>query len=506
MTRGSIWLQSFVFLACSFQTLSASAANERKEAKEYNFDHHFSGFSADLSIFGNMPLFDEPFPVAHSSAPVVAARRPENASTRPGLINYNFVEQKSFNVCYMNSVITSLFAAVPFRSLIYRSTPVSVVMFYLASLFGSLQTGTKPIRTDLFFRPSFSTSYPEWTFGVKQCPLDFTQKLLNVLGDEVDAKLKFICTKYRILDTPASREAYEDVISGKIGLSALLKYSISSSEEKNSFHQVLPRHESVQALFDSGFRLETYEGKYLLTDLAKIDGREIDPADMNATASVTVFDFDVVQNAPEMFVMGLNRTSIQLDPLLRNPNNYDQVVFCSSRMEVNPLLEILDYEGGVHTYKLQSFVHYWESCSHYVGYVCDYSENDGKGTWYLYNDSTVTVLRTQNEIDDMFEKAATRANLLVYVRSDVIEEPAPEVPERYMSFVNLADAINDIDDDNEGSIKAYTSSPNRVAKVPVAVAEAVSVVSKDPFPNLHKGDYFLTDLKESDIMELYRWI
>jgi hypothetical protein len=416
MPRGSSLLQTLFFLS-SIQGLWAGETSSSGLALELNLSN-ISKVDLKCEIGGEQ------------SAPAILAQpvltqilTPLVRSEKPGLINHG-------NICYMNAIATALFSSVTFRSLIYKTTPYSAVMFFLAQLFGSLQTATEPIRTDLFFIKSFHLAYPAWRFGAIQCSLEFVSLLLAALGPEVEKKMRIGFIKYRILENEESRALFDANVAGRCDISALTKFSVSSMVEASAFPQIDPScYESIQAVFDKGFRDTSYSGNYEYSIISEITGEQFEKSLPSDLKTVKVFDFHVVTELPESFVLGIKRTA-------------GTDVFYNNRMVVNPTLRIRDISGTIHDYKLQSFAYYIESYRHYVSFVCDHSDH---GTWYQYNDSLVSKLTAQDQIEAMYGVAATNATFVVYVRSDLAHEAALEIPERYMPFVNLVQFVNDID-------------------------------------------------------------
>ena len=139
-------------------------------------------------------------------------------------------------------------------------------------------------------------------------------------------------------------------------------------------------------------------------------------------------------------------------------------------MEVNPTLDIIDGEGTIVTYLLQSFAYFIEKDLHYISYVCDYSQNDGKGVWYRYNDSIVSVVSSEADLELMYELAATCATFVVYVRQDKAHMPVPEVPDRFETFAIVSQTIDNISVANETAAQAkyFQSLAKSAASAPTA--------------------------------------
>lgn len=370
-------------------------------------------------------------PGYRSSLPAALKVKPARLSRRPGMINHDFV------ICYLNAVVTSLFSATPFRRLIYAATPTNTITAVLAETFSRLQTVTGSIGTFSTLMKAYKNQYSEWDFKVFQCSLEFAYNVLDIMPNS--ANFSFALTRHSVLNTPRSEEVYNALVAGTATFEDLLTRVVTSKSEKNPLITTAPCYPSIQHAFNSGFRDDIYESRILEVDYNLMEG--LPPvSDLTKEIKSTRFDFVSIANAPEVFSFGIKRVQWTL---LQTVNFVDQ------EMIVNPEIMIKTEAGETHRYLLQAFSHYVDH--HYISYQCDYTENDGRGQWYRFNDEEVHYVSSEEELDRMWRIASIAATFVVYVREDQVartKEAIPEVPESYLKLARFTHELQSIHHSN----------------------------------------------------------
>lgn len=394
-------------------------------------------------------------PGNRSSLPAALQIKPTCLSRRPGMINHNLF------VCYLNSVVTSLFSATPFRRLIYTTTPTNIVTAVLAETFARLQTVTGSIGTLSTLMKAFKMQYSDWDFKVFQCSLEFAYNILDIMPNS--ANFSFALTRHSVLNTPRSEEVYNAVVAGNATFEDLSTRVVTSKSETNPLITTAPCYPSIQHAFDSGFRDDIYESRILESDFNRMEG--LPPvSDSNKEINSTRFDFVSIANAPEVFSFGIKRVQWTL---------MQTINFVNQEMIVNPEIIIKTEAGETHRYLLQAFAHYVDH--HYISYQCDYTENDGRGQWYRFNDNEVHFVSTEEELDRMWRIASIAATFVVYVREDQVarsKEAIPEVPEAYLKLARFTHELQSIHQSNLLAAQARVQAESEAQARAQAESEA----------------------------------
>lgn len=389
-------------------------------------------------------------PTYRSALPTELKVKPARSSSRPGMINHGI------SICYLNSVVTSLFAATPFRRLIYTATPTNTLTAVLAETFARLQTVTGSIGTSSTLMKAFKAQYSEWDFKIFQCSLEFAYNLLDIMPDL--AHFSFSLTRYSVLNTPRSDEIYQAFVEGRATLDNLMTRVVTSQSESNPLILTAPCYPSIQDAFNSGFRDEAYESRTDEYDFNRIEGLPEVKAGQREVET-TRFDFVSIANAPEVFSFGIKRVSWTLA---------QDINFVDREMVVNPEVTIKTEAGETHRYLLQSFTHY--AGHHYISYQCDYTENDGRGQWYRFNDEEVSYVSSEEELDRMWRIAAIAATFVVYVREDQVartKEDIPAVPDSYLKLARFTHDLQSINHSNLIAAHAKTQTQARASPIPL---------------------------------------
>ena len=365
-------------------------------------------------VFTDLNLLNGPNPYDILSNHVIYKNA--NSSDRYGLINHK-------NICYMSSVVTSLFNIDIFRKTLYSARALNASSVMLTQVFAKMQTTSSSIRTEFCLMPALETEL-KWKFGRFECILEFCSSLFNILPEEV-VNLFNINVRY----------------------SQFIKANHVQIKFKDDFETYLvitPQFHSVSAAINANFIDNECENYNVLKEDWN-EYRHIIPEFEEDKISVPIYSEMKILNRPEILIFGIrrraNHTSIDFDrtEMTLDLEFYMPIMNDSSSSEYAPS-----------KYLLQAFCYHLPG--HYVSYVRDFKSGSLDGDWYEYNDDNVSAVRTIQDYDKLIKRANSSATLAFYVRENTIvrkkeseEEIKAQIPQSIVTIANLMIALETVE-------------------------------------------------------------
>ena len=427
-------------------------------------------------------LFEDNFSSANNNSSVVdeVINPNANAEGRYGLVNHG-------NICYMSAFISSVFNVPFFREAVYASEPKTASAFMLAQVFAKMQNAKGPINTVNDLIPAVEKNIG-WKFGSMECIMEFIVRFLDIIA-ETDIVIK----KTFALEV---RERFY-----RLDNRVVLKSKTTSGD---SYQVVHPTSESVSAAIFSKFpytnrvsyTIEPENCDEYTTTVPEYNGTKIEIETIRETEII---------NRPKLMIFGIPRTSPRDESFNSKEMKLDFEILMPPLEKVQTGANVVNVEDGEEqkgerqaqdvkveyeapvNYLLNGFCVYIPG--HYISYVRDFSKGSIEGDWYIYNDSTVSPVRTRSEYNRMLELANTSATLAFYVRSDAIDRNVTEipVPARYLRLANLQFALEEVIQMRSKQVASEVPTRDTCSLSP---ARSVSPLSNTRLPDLISPNEF----------------
>ena len=330
-----------------------------------------------------------------------------NRNGRFGLINHN-------SICYMSAFITATFNVHSFRKVLFACEPENATTVMLAEVFAKLQTAKSSISTKFCLMPTLSIEI-EWSFGRFEDNMEFSGIILDKLPKSVKSVYNTsVRTNYYLEESKVLLKT-KDVDENLIIIMPTFR-SISDAIESRFRNQVIYSIEQVD--------FHEYEGKIAPFSEKKKEFPAISE--------------EFIVNRPEIVVFGIGRKQFNVEGFNKTPMELDFEIILPGLEEGSEPIK----------YILQSFCYHIPA--HYITYARDFTVNNTDGIWYQYDDSSVSVVTTQQDYQNLKTKANTAATLAFYVRADCVvtnaAESEPQIPERIIRIAKLMLALEEIQD------------------------------------------------------------
>ena len=331
-----------------------------------------------------------------------------NRNGRFGLINHN-------NICYMSAFITATFNVHSFRKVLFACEPENATTVMLAEVFAKLQTAKKSISTKFCLMPTLSLEM-KWAFGGFEDGMEFVGKILDMLPKSVKS----------IYNTSVRTNYYLEES----------KVLLKTKDVDQNLIIIMPTFESISDAIQSRFPSQ-FDYSIEQVDFHEYEGKIAHFSEKKKEFPVISEEFIV--NRPEIIVFGIGRKQFNVE--------FDQTPM---ELDFEIIVPGLEDDSDSTDYILQSFCYHIPG--HYISYARDFTVDNTDGIWYQYDDSTVSVVTTQQEQDyqNLKTKANTAATLAFYVRADCVvtnaAESEPQIPERIIRIAKLMLALEEIQD------------------------------------------------------------
>jgi hypothetical protein len=318
--------------------------------------------------------------------------------------------QNHANICYMNSIISTLFNIKNFRNSLYAAEHKTTSSVLLAEVFAKMQLSSKTsISTKSCLMHAIRKEL-DWGFGQFQCVLEFAELLFDRLPVQNVFKLH---NRYSNMMTATGETLKAKMVEDNIYIMPTGFASIA---------------DAIALKFVDR---EAEDYKIELADQHEYTG--LVPAFSEPFVKVPIYNETTIMNRPELIVLGIRRVIF-----------FPKITFDRTKVEANFRFELPGIDGSTTPVKYLLHGFSFHVPGHYMSYVRDFSRGNPEGDWYLYNDAIVSAVRTASDYAKLREAADTSACLLFYSREDSVdfghgaEVPiAPEISRLAKLFLSL---------------------------------------------------------------------